>query len=58
MKCVANVENIPEYAKSFKYIVARPGLGRFWFYGAWNDEVEASDVADKVEGFVFEMRGE
>lgn len=39
------IENCPDYAKDYKYIVARDVDSTLWFYGAWNDEHEANRVA-------------
>ena len=45
MKFSIQVENCPEYAKDYEFIVARAVNGRLWFYGAWN---EANRVAESL----------
>lgn len=42
------INNCPDYAKHYKYIVARDVDGEIWFYGAWNDEKEANRVAKEL----------
>lgn len=49
-----NVKNVPDYAKDYDYIVARPVDGDLWFWGAWNDEAKAHEVAREVNGLVVE----
>lgn len=50
MKFSIDVElmNVPKYAESIPYIVARVDENDskvYWFYGAWNDKNEADRVA-------------
>ena len=45
------INNIPEYAKNYTYLVARDDdKGELWFYGAYNDGVKAQQVADEIRG--------
>lgn len=39
------VNNLPAYARDYKYIVVRTFDGEDWFYGAWNDFDRAEAVA-------------
>lgn len=43
------INNIPTYAKEYKWIVARLEDSEYWFWGAWNDEKKALEIADKLE---------
>ena len=47
-KAVAIVYNMPEYAMEHQYVVARYDNGLLWFYGAWDDIEQASDIAGKI----------
>lgn len=42
------IQNVTEYAKNYKYIVARRVDGELWFWGAWNDRNKANDVAEEL----------
>ena len=42
------IQNVAEYAKNYKYIVARRVDGELWFWGAWNDRDKANDVAEEL----------
>ena len=46
------VNNIPTYAKNYKYIVARAVSGELWFYGAYSTSTKAYDVAEQIDGIV------
>ena len=46
------VKNIPNYAKVYKYIVARYADGGWWFYGAYYSEEKAIAVATEINGIV------
>jgi uncharacterized protein YutD len=41
------INNLPEYANEYKYIVARWCDDELWFYGAWNDEEKAEKPLKK-----------
>lgn len=47
---IANVRNIPAYAKEYAYIVARIFDGEMWYYGAWATEIDAKIAANNVGG--------
>ena len=44
------VYNMPQYAYSRRYTVYRTVDGKAWFYGAWDDESRAAEVAAEVDG--------
>ena len=46
------IQNVPEYAKNYKYIVARRVDGELYFWGAWNDRNKANEVAIEIGGVV------
>lgn len=46
------IYNMPDYAKGYKYIVARRVDGDLWFWGAWNDRNTANAVALDIGGEV------
>ena len=46
------INNIPEYADGYKFTVARIVDSELWFYGAYNDEVKARNVAIEIDGMV------
>ena len=46
------VKNLSSYAINYKYIVASDVDGDLWFYGAWNDENRAYEVARNIRGIV------
>lgn len=53
------VNNLFEYAKNHKYIVARQtddveNGSDLWFWGAWNDLRQAQDAANDIGGIVIE----
>lgn len=37
-----------------KYIVARVDQGHLWYYGSWDDEDKAYEVAVELDGVVVE----
>lgn len=51
------INNIPEYAKNYTYIVARDvDDNELWFYGAYNDGVKAQQIADEIHGQVYQTK--
>ena len=46
------INNEPNYAKDYNYIVARLIDDEYWFYGAYNDGAKAEKVANEVNGEV------
>ena len=55
MNLIAKVNNLPDYAEKYKHIVARAVDGEMWFYGAYNDESKAVNVARSVGGCVLKV---
>jgi hypothetical protein len=47
------INNKPEYANEYEYIVARKIDNEYWFYGAYADELKAYKVANEINGIVF-----
>ncbi len=50
------INNMAEYAKNRKYIVAREIEGELWFYGAWDDRDQANEAALEIEGITVENK--
>lgn len=48
------VKNLPEYAIHHTYIVASVCDSNLWFYGTWDDEDKAYEVAEVIGGVVIE----
>ena len=48
------INNLPEYAIYYNYIVASVCDSNLWFYGAWDDEDKAYEVAEVIGGVVIE----
>lgn len=48
------IQNLPEYATEYQYIVARECDGEFWFWGAYETEKTAKKAAAEIDGIVFE----
>lgn len=46
------INNLPDYAIRYRYIVARYDCGELWFWGAYDDEDEAREAAVEQEGIV------
>ena len=46
------IKNLSDYAIKYNYIVASAVDGDLWFYGAWNDEDRAYEVAREIGGVV------
>lgn len=42
------INNCPEYAKNYKYIIARNDAGSLWFYGAFNNEDDVNRIVDEL----------
>lgn len=47
------INNKPEYANEYEYIVARKIDNEYWFYGAYAHELKAYKVASEIDGIVF-----
>lgn len=46
------INNLPDYAINYNYIVASVLDGDLWFYGAWDNEDKAYDMARIINGAV------
>ena len=51
------IQNEPDYAKDFEFIVAREIDGEYWFYGAYANGWQADQVAYQIGGVVFHTLG-
>lgn len=53
------INNLPEYAREYKFIVAREVAGEFWFYGAYSENKVAQIAQKEINnGIIFEnVRG-
>lgn len=48
------INNMPDYADSKRYIVARTYNGELYFWGAWDEKAEAKKTANEIGGVVLE----
>jgi len=46
------VNNLPEYAKNYNWLVCRVVDGELWFWGAFKDEGKAFEIATNMNGVV------
>jgi len=46
------INNLPDYANEYPFIVATGELEDLWFYGAYNTFEKANEVAEQVDGVV------
>lgn len=49
---MTHINNLPDYAKDYDYIVARICDNEFWFWGAYKTFNKAQNVADEINGIV------
>ena len=47
-----NVNNLPEYAKDYSWLVCNVVDDELWFWGAFNDHDKAFKVATDIGGVV------
>ena len=47
------INNEPEYARNYEFVVARNVDGEFWFYGAYSDGFKAEQAAIEMGGLIF-----
>lgn len=52
MRGIVEVNNVPENPE--KYIVATVCDCDLWYWGSWNNESKAKDVANEIGGIVVE----
>ena len=48
------VNNLPKPELIKKYVVARWADGELWFWGTWDDNKRANEVAEEIGGIVVE----
>jgi hypothetical protein len=46
------IQNMPEYADHYEFVVAREIDGELWFWGAYADGYKADQVAHDITGVV------
>lgn len=46
------INNLPEYARRYNYIVVKKVDNELWFYGAWNSANDADNAAEEIGGMV------
>lgn len=49
---MAVINNLPEYAKEYEWIVVTECDNEFWFWGAYHKASDAADVANQIDGIV------
>lgn len=50
------INNLPEYAGLYDYVVYRSVNGEAWFWGAYNSVAEAQKAAEDIHGYITEVR--
>lgn len=48
-----NINNLPEYASDYEFIVVRFIDCALWFYGAYTDGFKADAIATEIDGIIF-----
>lgn len=43
-----NIKNCPEFARGYKYIIARNDAGILWFYGVCDNEKDVDRLVDTL----------
>ena len=46
------INNMPEYANHYEFVVVREVEGELWFYGAYRDGFKAEEVASEIRGII------
>lgn len=49
---IMRINNVPDYADEYNYIVARICDRELWFYGAYDDKATADRAAEEVDGVI------
>ena len=52
-KEMIKIQNEPEYAKDYEFVVARKYDGEYWFWGAYENGFIADKVAHEINGVIF-----
>ena len=47
------INNEPDYANDYEFIVARKCDGEYWFWGAYENGFKADQAATEINGVVF-----
>ena len=47
------IQNKPNYADDYEFIVARECDGEYWFWGAYANGFEAEKAATEINGVIF-----
>lgn len=47
------INNEPDYAKDYEFVVARKVDGELWFWGAYADGFKAEQAALEIDGVIF-----
>ena len=50
------INNMPNYATDYAYIVVRKVEKDLWFWGAYSDHDKAFDAAEEIDGFILESK--
>lgn len=46
------INNMPEYANHYEFMVIRNVDDQLWFYGAYSDGFKAAEVAHEIDGLI------
>lgn len=46
------IQNMPEYANHYEFVVAREIDGELWFWGAYADGHKANQIAHDIAGVI------
>ena len=46
------INNMPEYAKHYEFVVVRNIDGQLWFYGAYSNGFKADEIAHEIGGLI------
>lgn len=52
MNCFVHVNNVPEYATKYTFIVTRLIDGCLWFWGAYDTPERAKEAAESIDGLI------
>lgn len=58
MKCTVKVNNVPEYAGQYRYIVARLVDCALWFWGAYGTPERAAEAAGSLDSAIIVINEE
>lgn len=46
------INNMPEYASHYEFVVVRNVDDQLWFYGAYRDGFKADEIAHQIGGLI------